>query len=98
MHICSRKNTKQDCRGPYSGVCITRGKKLSRSYEDEVFSISPIEALDTLEFHWISDDTLEISFRVNTALTSHLHYGKPPSNMLNRIIFTELQADGEDNS
>ncbi len=87
-HLFTNTNNR-DNRAPYSGVCVTHRKRLSREYDAEVFSISPTNALTALDLVWIDNETLELKFSVDSSVKARIHYGRSPPGLAQRVIFTE---------
>lgn len=84
-----------DTRAHYTGVSLSRNKRLNRDYKNEVLSISPANALATMDLVWIDNFTLEIKFCIDPSVKARIGYGKAPQNLLRSVIFTEVVAEPE---
>ena len=88
-HSFTNTNSR-DSRAPYIGVSLSRDKRLNRNYEAEVFSISPPNAIATLDLEWIDNETLELKLSVNPSVKARISYEQtPPSHLARQIIFSE---------
>lgn len=87
------KNSMQDSRGTYAGVSVSPNKRLSRGNENEVFVVSPSNALIALDLVWVDNVTLEVRYKIAPSIKAYIHYGRAPSNFLQRLIFTEIPSD-----
>lgn len=86
--------SKKNGLAPYIGVSLSRNKHVNRDYEAEVFTISPPDALDSMDLIWLNNDKLELKFRIDSNPKVRIHYGRPPS-IVRRVIFTELSETSE---
>lgn len=84
------KNSMQDSRGKYAGVSLSPTRTLSRGNENEVFVVSPCDALVALDLIWIDDRTLEIRYQIDPSAKAYIHYGRAPANLIQRLSFTEI--------